>query len=287
MATGTTADYTLDRNSLITLAYRKIGITANSTLITNGIDVLNSILREEDLKGTGPAKNLWAVTESTLKLSADGFVYSTTEGLESAILDLVTVFYRNTSGDDTQVEIIDSQQYAGIADKDSKGDVQKVFLKPNLTLSSQLLYVWPAPDSVGTTSEVTGTDALNYSCIMGHTGATTNRPITGADWRLYWRQTGSSGSAWAADSSYTNGELLRYVYKRPLYDFDTSTDNPDMPSGWIRYLTLRLAHDFCPEFDVDMDSRVWLKREYLEARADLFNSTRPQSTDFHNKTVFY
>ena len=287
MTTGTTQDFNLDRNSLITMAYRKIGITANSTLISQGADVLNMILREEDLHGTGPSRNLWAITESTLKLSAGGYVYSTTEGLESAILDLAAVFYRNASGDDTEVKIIDSQQYEQISDKDSDGDVESVYLKPNLSLSSQLLYVWPAPSSVGTTSEVTGTDALNYSCIMGHTSASADRPITGANWRLYWRQTGSSGSTWVTGTSYTNGELLRYLYKRPLYDFDTSTDNPDMPSGWVRYLTFRLAHDLCPEFDVDMESRGWLKREYLEARMILFNSARPLTNDIHNKTVFY
>lgn len=287
MTTGTTQDFNLDRDSLVTMAYRKIGITANSTLISQGASVLNMILREEDLKGTGPSKNLWAMTESTLKLSAGGYVYSTTEGLDSAILDLVSVVYRDTSGDDLEIDIIDSQQYGEITDKNETGDVSKIYLKPNITLSSQLLYVWPAPTSVGTTSEVTGTDALNYSCIMGHTSAAADRPITGANWRLYWRQTGSAGSTWVTGTAYTNGELLRYTYKRPLYDFDLSTDNPDMPSGWVRYLTFRLSHDLCPEFDVDIESRNWIKREYLEARADLFQSTRPQTSDIHDKTVFF
>ena len=132
-----------------------------------------------------------------------------------------------------------------------------------------------------------GSDTKNYQCIMGHTSDSTNYPITGQDWKLYWVQQGSSGSAWATGTDYTNGECLIYTYKRPLYDFDTSTDNPDMPQSWIRYLIWRLAHELCSEFDVDLDQRRWVKTQYLEAMADLFESATPNTTDYHNKTIFY
>ena len=287
MSTGSTSDFNLSRNDLIDMAYRKIGISSTTTLTSRAADALNLIIREEDLKGTGQAKNLWALSESTLKLSADGFVYSTTEGLDSAILDLITVFYRNTSGDDVPVFIYDHDEYERIADKNESGEPKAIYLKRNIALASQLLYVWPTPSSVGTTSEVTGSDSLNYSCIMGHTSATDNKPITGANWRLYWRQTGSSGSAWVTATDYTNGELLRYVYKRPLYDFDASTDNPDMPQGWTRFLMWRLAHDLAPEFDIDMESRAWLKRESLEAYEEIFNSARSAVKQAFNRTLFF
>ena len=139
----------------------------------------------------------------------------------------------------------------------------------------------------GTTSQVTGTDALNYSCIMGHTSVADNRPITGQNWRLYWHQTGSSGAAWVTATAYTNGELLRYVFKRPLYYFTLATDNPDMPASWTRYLMFRLASDLAPEFDLDLESRNWLKGEMREARAELFGSSMPITSDPHNRALFY
>lgn len=287
MTTGTTADFNMTRNDLITVSYRNIGISATTTLISQAADKLNMILREEDAKGTGQSKSLWALSESGLFLSANGFIYSTTEGLESAILDLVSISYRNVAGDDYPCDIIDAQQYEGLSDKDATGAPTKVYLKKNIALSSQLLYIDQAPSSVGTTDVITGTDSLNYSCIKSHTAAAINRPITGSSWRVFWRQTGSGGSAWASGTSYANGELLRYLFKRPLYDFDLSTDNPDMPSSWCRYLIFRLSLDLAPEFEVDMESRAWLKNEANDAYNDLFNSARSGSTDYHNKTEFF
>ena len=52
-------------------------------------------------------------------------------------------------------------------------------------------------------SEVTGTDTNIYSCIRGHTSATTNRPITGANYTSYWYETGSTGGVWANLTAYT------------------------------------------------------------------------------------
>jgi len=288
VATGTTANFNLDRDGLVTLAYRKLGIAATSTLLSQGADALNLIIREEDARGTGQAKNLWALSESAIILTANGFVYSTTEGLDNNIIELVAAYYRNTSGDDTQLSIIDHEGYENLSDKNTSGDVTDIYLKrDDVTRANQLLYVYPAPSSVGTTSEVTGSDSLNYTCIMGHTSVADNKPITGQNYKMYWVQKGSAGSAWATATAYTNGELIRYLYKRPLYDFDASTDNPDMPSSWSRYLMWRLANDLTIEVDADIETRQWIKREVMEARADLFNSGRVATNNLSNRVEFF
>lgn len=287
MATGTTADFQLTRDELIEMAYQKIGIATTSTLTSRAAKALNLIIREEDAKGTRQAKNLWALSESHLLLTADGFIYTTTEGLESSILDLVSVYFRNVTGDDTQCDILDAQGYEALADKDATGAPTKVYLKRNVALASQTLYIDQAPASVGTTDVVTGTDALDYSCIKSHTAATDNKPITGQNWRLYWRQTGSGGSAWASGTEYSNGELLRYLFKRPLYDFDLSTDNPDMPQSWSRYLMWRLALDLSPEFNIAFEARQWIKGQAIEAYDSIFPSTTSGTTDYNNKVSFF
>src|SRR3990167_7646901 len=143
MTTGTTSDFALSRDEVIEMAFQKIGISVNSTLTTRAVKVLNLLIREEDLKGTGAAKNLWALSENVLFLAADSHVYTTTQGLSSSILELHTVFYRNTSGEDSDVDIYSTEQYEAIQNKDEKGDVTAVYLKDNLTLSSRILYAWP------------------------------------------------------------------------------------------------------------------------------------------------
>jgi hypothetical protein len=53
--------------------------------------------------------------------------------------------------------------------------------------------------------EVVGTDALNYTCILSHTAADSNKPVTGVDYATYWSQTGSGGSVWASGTAYSKG----------------------------------------------------------------------------------
>lgn len=50
--------------------------------------------------------------------------------------------------------------------------------------------------------EVTGTDSQTYTCIEPHIAAAENRPVTGADWADYWKQTGATGGAWTSGATY-------------------------------------------------------------------------------------
>jgi len=53
-------------------------------------------------------------------------------------------------------------------------------------------------------SEVIGSDGLNYECIRPHTSDATNKPVTGADYTTYWTQRGTSGGTWVTATSYTS-----------------------------------------------------------------------------------
>ena len=292
MAVGTTADFGFKRNQIIAAAFRKIrayppdGVLSQDK-IDAAVKALNAALREEDLEGTGLERHLWALDEKTIQLAAKRYVYGANEGLNASILDLIEIHYRDTSGDDSPVDIITAGQYERLIDKDETGDVKRVYLKEDRLLASQLFYIHPAPATVGTTSEVTGTDAQNYRCIMGHTSAAENRPITGASWRLYWEKGGSSGVAWVTGTAYTNGELVRYLFKRPLFDFDAPTDDPDFPKGWDNYLIWRLAWELSPDYEIPLDERVWLERTWRNKKEALFPSKKPKTTDFHNKACYF
>ena len=294
MAVGSTFDFVLTRDEVIREALKKVGGYPPDGQVpfdkmTGAISTLNRIIRQEDRRGTGANSNLWALSTDYLILSAGGYIYSTTEGLASNIIELQNAAYRNTSGDDTELEIIQSGQYEAKLSKDDTGDPLYVYLQQSRLPGSHKFIINPAPTSVTAGSEVTGTDALNYTCILKHESIAINRPITGASYSLYWKQTGSSGSTWVTATDYVNGQIIRYAYKRPLFDFDAATDNPDMPQGWEQYLIYRLAYELATDTDYNMPTEkvVLLAKAYKEAYSDIFPSTQPQTNSIHNKSIYY
>ena len=294
MTTGSTADFGMKRNELILSALRKITkLNENEQVsmlqLDAAIKALNLVIRQEDMRGTDQAKNLWALSEAALFLRASGHIYGVTQGLKNNIRDMVSVVYRDTSGSDCPVELVDARTWGRLNDKKDRGEPEKVYFKRDRLLASQQFMLDRAPTSIGTTSVVVGTDNDPYLCILKHTSSSDNQPITGADWPLYWQKDmTASPSAWATATDYTNGVLLFYVYKRPLFDFDLPTDNPDVPAGWENYLIYRLAIDLAPEYSVPNEKiQGQLRPALLEARDMLFPSARSGAEDFRNKAEFF
>lgn len=78
------------------------------------------------------------------------------------------------------------------------------------TLSAKGMRVWSidwVQKTFSAPSEVTGTDGNIYTCILSHTGASANRPITGANYTTYWVQAGSSGGSWATSAYTSTGDF--------------------------------------------------------------------------------
>jgi len=75
--------------------------------------------------------------------------------------------------------------------------------------------------------EVVGTDDLNYTCILNHTAADDNKPVTGAYYETYWSQVGSSGGIWAVDTAYTKADPLTIHFFRLPVEMAAKTDTPD------------------------------------------------------------
>jgi len=78
-------------------------------------------------------------------------------------------------------------------------------------------------------SLVNGTDDNTYRCIAAHTAAAANKPITGADYEIYWEQetTGVHGKAWISGTSY--------VLSNFNFSLDGSTGNAAYTSGGYVY----------------------------------------------------
>lgn len=66
---------------------------------------------------------------------------------------------------------------------------------------------WVFGDVAG---EVTGTDALNYRCVISHVSSSSNRPITGSVSTQYWSTQGSHGTAWINATPYQDGTCGYY-----------------------------------------------------------------------------
>lgn len=293
MGTGTTADFGLKRNELILSALRKITKLNENEQISMlqqdaALKALNMVIRQEDMRGTDQAKNLWALSEAAVILRAAGHIYGVTQGLKNNIRDMVSMVYRDRSGGDCPIELVDARTWGRLTDHKDSGEPERVYFKRDRLLTNQQLLIDRAPVSIGTTSVVTGTDNNPYECILGHTSSSENRPITGASWPLYWQKNmTASPSAWATATAYTNGKLLYYVYKRPLFDFDLPTDNPDVPAGWEQYLIYKLAIDLAPEYQVTAEKMQQLRVAMTEAREILFPSARSGSEDYHNLTEYF
>jgi hypothetical protein len=73
-------------------------------------------------------------------------------------------------------------------------------------------------------TERTGTDSNIYTCIRSHTSSNDDKPITGANYAVYWKQRGSTGGAWQASQSYTS-----------IGDFDVASDTISIEKAFIRY----------------------------------------------------
>lgn len=293
MSVGTTADYALTRNDIIASALRKLKgwpEDGNPPIhkIREAIRALNLIVRAEDLKQTELSKSLWALTTSVLDLVAGRYRISSSESLPS-MLELESVFVRGTDGDDSEpLKILNSDAYNSLVTKGEVGSPERVYLQKARLLSSNVLFLWPAPSSV-TAGDTVIQSLGNYTCILKHTSSSENKPGSGASWQHFWRfdSVSASSNTWATSTEYSNGDLLILNYKRPLYDFDLQYDNPDFPLGWEDYFIYKLAIRLAPEYDVAIDLRQELKTDLATISAELFPSTREQTNTLHNKVSFF
>lgn len=288
------SSFNLTRNDLIKAAFRKLGLGVRQELKPEdqaaAVQALALILREEDGLGFGQDRHLWAMVHRALPLLDGRGVYITTsvasridpdikQGIERAV-------FRDGAGRDVPLKILTDEQYLAISDKNEVGDPDKIWFDVALNRAQQAIRIHRIPTGVGTTSLVTGSDGLVYSCIMGHTAVSTNKPITGPEWPLYWEQTGLAGSTWVTGTAYTAAKTILYDFKRPLADFTQPSDNPDFPQEWTRYLVLRLAYDLGAEYAISEEEKTRLQRDAILARESLFPAGKARANDFHNKALF-
>ena len=293
---GTTTDFALTRNEIIDLAYAKIGklppgASLNEDQLDRGIKALNLIIKREDNIMIEKNKALWALDTDHLILQARKFIYGIQDGLNASILRLHGAMFRGVDGDDLDIDIFTREQYEAKINKNTTGDTSGIYFVQGVRPKENKVWVYPAPDTIGTTSAIVGNDSKLYQCTQSHTSAPQNQPSNSEDWPMFWRLGGTGTTAWADATAYTNGELVRYTFRKPLFEFNKHDDNPDMPLGWDNFLIYTLAFELAPEppNPLSLDDRRWLGSRARSERVDLFPISRQTTTqDAHiNKTEFF
>lgn len=290
MTTGTTYDYTCSRDKIIEIAHKIIGVlepgqVLDADQLQDGIELLSMQVRETDQSG----RWRWTIgAASHVTLAANTFVYDSSNGLPTNIAELLTVVYRDAGGKDSEpLKILKAETYEEIPDKLYVGDPKAVYLTEDITLAIRRLYVWPMRSSVATQSVVTGTDANAYKCIYPHAGATVNRPITGANWRMLWELGGSGAVAWGSGTNYTNTEQLRLTYRRPIFDFDAADDTPDFPIQWPRLLVYQLAFDLGDIYSIPIEERNLMIAKVKGSFDNIYPSVKAKQNTRHNKARYF
>lgn len=287
---ASTADFTLTRDQLIQAAFETAGLAPEGEGITPeqlrvGEVRLNLIVREVDQSGNW----VWTVQQPThLALAAGVAVYDANNGLAQNISEIVSAVYRGKDGrDSAPLKILKAEGYEELPDKLDTGEPEAVYLTNDINLALRRLYVWPHLASITAQSRVLGTDGNIYKCIYPHTAASTTQPITGANWRMVWEAGSGSTTTWASGTAYTSTESLRLVIKRPVYDFDSASNTPDFPMQWPRLLMLRLAQDVGQVYRIPQADKDTIAAMIKGSFTDIFPSTRPKTTNIHNKVKYF
>lgn len=286
---ASTAEFTVTRDELIRYAFEEAGVMPEEGLspadLNVGISRLNMIVREVDQSGNW----LWTVQEAYhLPLAASVGIYDANNGLPRNVSELVSVVYRSANGQDSDpLKILQVESYEEIPNKLETGEPRAVYLTLDTRLESRRLYVWPHLSTVTTQSKVVGSDNNIYKCVYPHTSTTTDKPVTGPNWRMVWEASSASVTAWASGTAYTTAESLRMVYKRPVFDFTNASQTPDFPTQCPRLLMLRLAMDIGSVFSIPQMDMDRIASKMKGSYADIFPSTRPKTNNIHNKVRYF
>ena len=280
----------LKRWQLIESAYRKVrmlkpGRQLNSEQIEFATRDLNLLLQQES-QTESKRKHLYALDTQCVFMVADQHIYAS-DLLPENIERLETAFYRDADGSDAQLKVFNIDHYNSLENKDEKGDPTSIFLERHTDPAKQKLFIHPALDSITAASVVLGTNGKSYICSMKHTSAIVDEPIVGGNWEMFWKEGGHGTTAWVTATAYTGGEVIGLTYRRPLWEFTNPNSNPDIPIGWDLYLIYKLAVHMGIDSGLSNADLQALKLMHTEASIDLFPSSRSESDQVHNKSVYF
>lgn len=292
MATSNSTDFNLTANDIITNALRLckvlgVGETVSGDDYSLALQQLNMLIKTWQAQGL----HLWLETEGIVFCDADqrSFQLGGTSPDEASTEEIKTEIATAASSTDT-VLTVDST--AGMAASDKVGIVVDDGSVHWTTISSvdsttQITIASGLDDDAAVDNHVYAytsdmTKPLDISSVRIENSAGNIVPLEKLSRSEYFNlpdpTTSGAARSFYFDRQRDNGKLyihpvpedgsyrLRVTFTRQIEDFDSSTDNPDLPPEWLQALTYNLAvvlDDFY--LGADVDNKIILKAsQYLE-----------------------
>ena len=287
------------RREIVDEAHRKLGVVHGANVdpewSRRAVRMLNTIMAEENERMAGQEQPFYTQATTFLTLEANQTSYDVGRAtyLPSAVEDLTGAWYNGGDAAEARpLKLVTAEQWGGIADKDKVGEPECVYHQRHRRSGNAYVHVWPIPE-ITPGNVVISTNGNRRMCVESHVASASTRPDTGFSSAQYWISVLSDSpyrtpaSSWEESASYKAHPAVKLTYRRALESADADNVFVDMPPGWDRYVTYRLAFDLSAHFAISIEERQWLKAEYLEARELLFPSTVTGTNDHHNKTAFF
>lgn len=126
--------------------------------------------------------------------------------IEKPIFDTIIINYGNKVEQRISQSVSERWEYIvrynSLSDTD-KETIQDFFIARKGSYES-FTFNHPRP------SQVIGTDAQNWTCILTHDSTADNRPVTGADYATNWELGGDRGLLWVLGRKYKKEFTVRF-----------------------------------------------------------------------------
>ena len=137
--------------------------------------------------------------------------------------------------------------------------VKELSISPKMLFKAEELVI-----PITAASVVLGSDGYDYECTKNHIGSAATTPVTGANYKGYWKKlTTSAGSAHVDGTSYTS-----------ICEYDIDSDIISIGNGYIRTGTTQLQ-------DTPLETHISTSDYYN--LGDKYNEGKPTQVWFHRR----
>lgn len=280
--TSGTATFNMNRNAIITMALRKIGAiasgeTPDAQTIQDGSDQLNMMVKS--LNATG--LHIWTETEGILFLQPGQFQYSIGPGTTDSCADLTgslnsTTLATSAVSSATTISVSSAAGFTASYQVGVVLDSGSIFWTTQngaasgttITLASGLtgsasggnaVYVYQTqairPLRIVSGRRFAFINSIDTQMIAMSRIDYRNQPnktSTGTITQFFYDPRGGANTqgqvfVWPAPSDVSSA--FKFTWWRPVQDFTTAANIPDLPQEWLDALVWNLALKMAPEYD--------------------------------------
>lgn len=281
MATSGSINFTLTRDNLITLALQDIGVlrdggTPTSDQVTYCSYKLNMLIKHWEMKNL----HVWSTAEASMFLTSGVNKYTLSGSTansagDNTIKTTLSAAASSTSWTCTTVTGMNVSDNIGIV-LDSGSLYWTTITAINTT--TKIVTVNTAASSAASSGAVvyaytsTATKPLRILSVR-HSDSAGNERIVQMKGRddfmsipvksspgpvnaCFYTQGRDAGTMYVYLTPDDSSNSLNYSYARTIEDFDSSSDNADIPQEWLRALLLNLEVDICPHYGKDLHKQM-------------------------------